>query len=203
MFQIKIVHCRVFLGAFAKLRKRLLTSSCLSVCPSAWNNAAPTGRVLMKFDIWGFFENLSRKFKFHENRKRIKGTLHEDRYSFFIISRKFLLRMINVADKNCRENQNTNFMGFFFYFFLKSCRLWDSVEEYCRKGWAAGTMWRTRIACCVPEGTNTHSCFVILIAFTQQQWLRERASVLSYTYIACLVYFIVLLRNVSFHVVSI
>jgi hypothetical protein len=31
------------LGAFAK--GRLLASSCLSVCPSAWNIAAPTGRT--------------------------------------------------------------------------------------------------------------------------------------------------------------
>jgi hypothetical protein len=30
--------------------------------------------------------------------------------------------------------------------------------------------------------------YVILIAFPQQQWLRERASMLCYTYIACLVY---------------
>jgi len=37
-----------------------LASSRLSVCPSAWNNSAPTGRIFMKFDIWEFFENLSR-----------------------------------------------------------------------------------------------------------------------------------------------
>jgi hypothetical protein len=30
--------------------------------------------------------------------------------------------------------------------------------------------------------------YVILTAFPQQQWLRERASVLRYTYIACLVF---------------
>jgi hypothetical protein len=39
--------------------KRLLASLCLCVCPSVdpspWNNTAPTGRIFMKFDIWGFF----------------------------------------------------------------------------------------------------------------------------------------------------
>jgi len=35
------------------------------VRPSAWKNSAPTGRIFMKFYIWVFFENLSRKFKFH------------------------------------------------------------------------------------------------------------------------------------------
>ena len=28
---------------------------------SAWNNSAPTGRIFMKFDIWKFFENQSKK----------------------------------------------------------------------------------------------------------------------------------------------
>jgi hypothetical protein len=37
----------------------------MSVHPSSWNNSAPAGRVFLKFDIWIFFENLSRNFKFH------------------------------------------------------------------------------------------------------------------------------------------
>jgi hypothetical protein len=57
-----------FLGVFAKFRKA--TSSFVvsvhpSVRPSVRNNSAPTWRIFMKFDIWGFFENPSRKFKFH------------------------------------------------------------------------------------------------------------------------------------------
>jgi len=36
--------------------------------------------------------------------------------------------MINVADKICRENQNTYFM--FNYFFLTTCHLWNNVEKY-------------------------------------------------------------------------
>jgi hypothetical protein len=46
---------------------------------------------------------------------------------------------------------------------------------------------RMRLACWITEATDTHSECVILIAFPQQQWLRERASVLPYTYIAHLV----------------
>jgi hypothetical protein len=53
-----------FVGAFAKLRK-VTVGSVMSVRPSAWNNAAPTGRIFMKFDIGTFFENLSRNSKFH------------------------------------------------------------------------------------------------------------------------------------------
>ena len=44
----------LFLGAFAKLRKATISfvmSVRPSVCLYAWNNRAPTGRILMKFDI--------------------------------------------------------------------------------------------------------------------------------------------------------
>ena len=50
---------------------------CLSVCLPAWNNSASTKWIFMKFDIWVFFENLSRRFTFHESLTRITGTLHE------------------------------------------------------------------------------------------------------------------------------
>jgi hypothetical protein len=39
---------------------------------------------------------------------RMTGTLREDQYTFVIISRRILLRMRNVSDKRCRENQNTH-----------------------------------------------------------------------------------------------
>jgi hypothetical protein len=47
------------------------------------------------------------------------------------------------------------------------------------------TIRRMRIA--LPKVTNAHTEEVILIAFPLQQWLHERASLLRYTYIACLV----------------
>jgi hypothetical protein len=47
------------------------------------------------------------------------------------------------------------------------------------------TTWRMRITCWIATATYTHLEYVILIAFPLQQWLRERASVLGYTYISC------------------
>ena len=44
-----------------------------------------------------------------------------------------------------------------------------------------------RFACWITNATDTHSEYVMLIAFPRQQWLLERASILRYTYIACLV----------------
>jgi hypothetical protein len=43
------------LGAFLKFLKATI-SFVMSVCPSVWNNSAPTGQISMKFDIWVFFE---------------------------------------------------------------------------------------------------------------------------------------------------
>jgi len=110
-------HCYWCFRRFSQnCEKRLLATSCLSVCPSACNNSDPTRRIFMKFDIWKFFEILSKKLKFHSNLTRITGTSHEDQYTFFIISRSFLLIMRNVSDKSCRENQNTHFWVQFFFF---------------------------------------------------------------------------------------
>ena len=51
------------------------------------------------------------------------------------------------------------------------------------------TIWRMRIAGWIPESTNTHSEYVILITIPLQKWLYERPSMLRLTYIAaCLVY---------------
>jgi hypothetical protein len=72
-------------------------------------------------------------------------------------------------------------------FFRKSCRLRYNVEKYGRARQATDDNI-TRfmcIACWITKATNTHSEYVIIIAFPRQKWLRERASVLRYTYIAC------------------
>ena len=62
--------------------------------------------------------------------------------------------------------------------------MWKYIEERDR---SQTTMWCMRVACWIPEATNTLSRFVTLIAPPLQQWLHERASVLRYTYIACIV----------------
>ena len=57
----------------------------------------------------------------------MRRTLHEDVFTFMIIYRPILLRMRNVSNKSCRENQNTHFMS--NNFFRKLCRLRDNVEK--------------------------------------------------------------------------
>jgi hypothetical protein len=71
--------------------------------------------------------------------------------------------------------------------FLKSCRLWDNIKNVVQRGRPQMTIWCMLIACWIPNATNTHSEYVILIAFPLQQWLYERALFLHYTYVACIV----------------
>jgi hypothetical protein len=78
-----------FLGTFEKLGKATISfviSVCLSlsVCPHGTTRSPPpTGSIFMKFNICIFFQNLSRKFKFHYNRTRITGSLHEGQCIYF------------------------------------------------------------------------------------------------------------------------
>jgi len=71
------------------------------------------------------------------------------------------------------------------------------------------TIWHMRIACWIPQATNTHSESEILIAFPLQQWLHVHHSTLHYIDMACHVryfcnatyipiYFIVL-ENTRYH----
>ena len=71
--------------------------------------------------------------------------------------------------------------------------MWKNIAEPNR---SQTTIWRMSIACWITKGTNTHSEYVILIAFPLQKWLHERASMLRYTYTACLVLQIRLLKLV-------
>ena len=66
--------------------------------------------------------------------------------------------------------------------FLKNHTFYEIMSKnIVWPGWAQMTIWRTCIACCIST-TNTHSGYVIFIAFTLQQWLDECASMWCYTY---------------------
>ena len=70
--------------------------------------------------------------------------------------------------------------------------MWKNIVE---RGRTQMAIWRMRIVCWKPKATNTHSEYVILIAFSLQQWLHERAPVLRHTYIVCLVFCCVSLQD--------
>ena len=146
---ISFVRC---LNTLAKLRRTTI-SFVMSVRLSAWNNCVPTGGILMKFDIWILFENLSWKFKFHKIRPRITGNLLEDQHTFMITYRTFHLRMRNVSDK-IKENQNAHFM--FYNTFFSKIILWKNIVNPNKPQM---TIWRVPTACWIPKATNkqTHT----------------------------------------------
>jgi hypothetical protein len=71
----------------------------------------------------------------------------------------------------------THMLCVIFFFFQKSCRLWDNVKKYGTgtKATDDDTVRRLRW---LTNATQTHSEYVILIAFSRQQWFRECSSVL-------------------------
>ena len=111
-----------------------------------------------------------------------KVTVREVQYTFLIISRPFRLRILKVSEKFCREIRNTRFI--FHNFFFRKSRLYEIIWKHV--GQKTCHRWRLmRNACWIPKATNTHSEYVILIAFPLQQLLHELASTLRYTHTVC------------------
>jgi hypothetical protein len=82
--------------------------------------------------------------------------------------------MRNVSGKSCRENKNKRK---FFFFFFENRAIYYISEKYGRARLATDNniIRRMRFACWITKATDTHSEYVILIAFPRQQWLRERS----------------------------
>jgi len=113
------------------------------------------------------------------------GTSYEGLREFIIIYCKIPFIMKNVSDKLCRKKHTVCSITFFS---LNSCFyeiMWKNVVH-------TGHVWHNvicsiRSACLINKAKNTHSKYVIHIAFLQQQYLRGNASILRSTYISSLV----------------
>ena len=62
------------------------------------------------FSLNLFFGKSAEKMKGLLKSDKNNGTLHEDQHTFFIVSRSVLLRMRNVSEEICKENQNTFYL---------------------------------------------------------------------------------------------
>ena len=129
-------------------------SVCLSACPSAFfalNISTPTEENFLKFRKPA--DKIQVSLKFVNNRGHCAWR-----------------SMTNVSGKNYNENQSTPFT---FSLFRKSLCLWDNPENHGRSGQATddNRIRRTRFANSIPKATDTHSEYVIIIAFSLQQWL--------------------------------
>ena len=84
---------------------------------------------------------------------------------FFIISRSVLRRMRNVSGRISRENYNTLFMFNNFFFKNRAFHeiIWKNTVQPDRPQMS---IRRMRIACCKPRAKDTHSEYVIHVAFS-------------------------------------
>ena len=101
--------------------------------------------------------------------------------------------MKNVSDKSCRENQNT-----ILYSITpppKIVTFCDNVEKCGTAGQATdgNTTRRMRFSSLITNVTNTHSEYLITIAFLRQKLLNERAFILG-LHVRCLSYLQIMLR---------
>jgi hypothetical protein len=144
-----------FWGAFREVAKSYEAFFKFVLQP-AWNNSTLNGRIFMKFDIWGVFENLSGKFNFQYGLIRITGALLGDLCDYVIVSRSVLFRMKNVSDESFRENKNTHFM-FNNPPPPENRGLWDNVEKHRTAGQATdhNIIRRIRIACWITKALDT------------------------------------------------
>ena len=100
-----------FSKAFEKLRKAT-ASLFICVCSAVRQHGKTRlalWLILMKIYIWlfSFFRKYVETIQVLLNSLTIIITLYEDVFIFMAISRWILLRMKNVSNKSCRENQNT------------------------------------------------------------------------------------------------
>jgi len=97
---------------------------------------------------------------------------------YMILCHWILLRMRNASDKSCRANQNTHLV--FKNLFLKI----GSFMRQCGKIWLGADQqrWQCKRCICfaylVAQATDTHSEYVIFIAFPRQQGLCECTTLL-------------------------
>ena len=137
------------------------------VCPSVRRNG--TTRLLMDgFSGNVIFEDFSKicweNSSFVKTGQEWRVLYIKTSIHFLIISRSFLLRMRNVSDKSCRENQNTHFVisNFFSLIvpFVRKCgkTLWSGAGRRWQYGASALHPGYLRLRIHTRKLCNTH-CF--------------------------------------------
>jgi hypothetical protein len=142
---------------------------------------------------WNFILHyflISLKIQVSLNLTWITGTLHEDVWTFVIKSCWILPIMRNISDKVV-ENIKTHILCSVTLF--QKCHLWDNVEKCCtaRQTTDDNIIWSMSCACWITKATKTYSDYVIRNDFPWEQWLHEHASMLHYTYLTCLLVFVI------------
>ena len=149
-------------------QQNIKISGVMSVRPPTRNNSASTEGIFIKFGIWVFFwksvEKCQTSFKYGNNNGDLTW---RPLYIYNNFSHSCSLNEKSFR-KRCRENQNTHFM--FHNFFPENCvfygRMWKNIVQPVTPQM---TKWCMLYACWETRVTNTHSAYVMFIAFPLQQ----------------------------------
>jgi len=150
------VHVRPCKARSQISEKRLLASVsvCLSVGPQGKKNSSAAGRIFMKFDIWVFLENLSRKFSLHYNLPRITALymntdvqLWSYHVQFFSEWEMFHTKVVKETATHILSNFSLENLAFYEI-------TWGNIVEPHRS--RDNIIRRMRIACWIPDATNSH-----------------------------------------------
>ena len=144
---------------------------CPPVCLSAYIIAAPTGRISVKFDIDVLYQNLSRnyEYKFSSNWAKLSDIFHEDLSTFHCCWRT------TFAVKRCCASLSI--------FMLLTATL---TQQYTENALLLATYIRCKVLLCTPQyfyvvdsDINSTIDRERIVAFPLQQWLYERAKMLT------------------------
>jgi hypothetical protein len=122
------------------LNEWFLSASLRHIRLSAWNNLDPTGGIVIKFDIWVFLKNLSKKFNLYSKLTIIKVLYIKPMYiynnlaQFFLEWAKFQTKVVEkIKHILCSITFSENYAV-----------LLNNVEKYCRAGQATDDNIRRR-----------------------------------------------------------
>jgi hypothetical protein len=133
----------------------------LSVRPFALNNSAPTVRIFMKYDTWGFFENSVSKIQVS-----LKCSKNNGYFTWRLMNNYYNISLNSSNEKYFSQVLKGNIKRKFYvqiFFSRKSCRVWDN-KEIC--GSRPGHRWQQKTA---------HARCMLGILSLQSRWLHERA----------------------------
>jgi len=115
------------------------------------------------------------------------GTWHEDQYTFWSYLAQFFLEW-KMFQTKVIEKIKTHIVYSIYIYIYFNCTFYEiMLKNIVESDRPQMTICCMCIARWITNTTNTHSYYVILIAFPLKQWLHEHALWLHYTYTACLV----------------
>ena len=133
------------------------------------------GYHFVKFDICILFRKSVDKIHVSLKSDKNNGTVHADLCTFVIISGSILRTMRNASDKVVEEIKTHILYSItLFPKILTFMRMWEKYGT-ARQDTDDNIIRRMRFAWWITKATDTHTEYVILIAFPRQKWLRERA----------------------------